>query len=344
MQRILQNELVPLFQEGLTKEERVNLTPRFLYDVEQDIDDQEVQIVATSKSVAESVAAIKSKIMTDWIDPGPDMRRAKLIPDSAYQKALEYSNEIFKKATDRLALNKLIALTSEELDQAKQYFAELQSQVQPFNKKNILWLEKESTIELLYASGQSDEKSVQLQAFEQRSDQRLGLIYHTQNEGALTNIKVITKTKSVVVDMQVVVPAPPDQVTRAFEKDLVNVPECELISHDNLNVLVRTYRPTEDMAIVIFAMVIWLALIVSVVVTGFTSLFHGIVLGIIIFPLAIAMSHDFSTEERLVIKSVFEMGGRTEILAAGTTSALAWKRIQSTIDCLKASTVEKKTC
>lgn len=166
VRRSLNDELTPLFQEGLTKKESATLTPQFVRQIEQELYQGEADIRTSQKSVDEIVTLIQSNIMRVWINPGPDERRSKLIPDPALQKIKEIGRAVASAADNRSERGQLMALTSNDFESKRQELETLIDQAKPFNKSAALIYATVFAADLLYASGKSDEKSLGVQSYD----------------------------------------------------------------------------------------------------------------------------------------------------------------------------------
>ena len=341
--QILQSELVPLFQEGLTEEEKVTLTPKFVHHIQAYVYQQENPIKCSALSDEALVAAIRHQIMKDWIDPGPDARRAALTPDSSYQEVGKLSIDIFKKAIMRINSDVPIVLQQDELEQTEQKFDALISQVNQLHRESALSEKGDALKDLRFASGQSDEESSRVKAFRQRVDAEY-TTYGLADKGADDELGIHVQPapagkNSVIVTAKEIVPAPIDWVAWELRENFKDDAQCKMTVQGNIIGIGRVYRTFG--ANVLRVMLPIGFVIVTSILEATLSADYTIaiwILGFILFPPVAIIGASFITSERLMMRLVPGKGSETKIIASGTTSSTAWKCVQATIEGLKQAT------
>jgi len=348
---MLHDELVPLFQEGLTEEEKATLTPKFLAQMEAETKRGEAVINASSKSVDEDVALIRHNIMENWIMPGPDIRRSRLIPDPVYQKIDQISQEALAPAIDRLVHGRLIVLSSDDLEQKKQDLDALVEQVQPFNQRFALYLKEETISELLYASGRSDKKDDMLKVAEQRMDyklQRLGMDMLPSDEQSDT---FAADSRGVPIEIEETVPMPHSQVVGVLTWASSGVRGCRVVTQDAVITVIWSYWTTWLIIGLIAAgvfLIIFFSILATVVgaVTWLVAAFFGLSLAVPI-PLRRRITtarltntsarHTFKKDELLTIKVILDTPGSTEVRISGTTHPAIAQHIRTAMDNMRGA-------
>ena len=82
------------------------------------------------------------------------MKKNILIKDSALNKIIDLSSFAFKCAEDRLVNN--IFITKQLCDECILKFNDLYNDVKSFNKNLAMWYVSQATVDLTYASNQTD--------------------------------------------------------------------------------------------------------------------------------------------------------------------------------------------